>query len=192
MLDHVDSYANDPIFSLTEAVAADKRARKANLGVGLYFDEDGQVPLLRSVSRAEQELAESRLTKAYLPMEGLGAYRAAVQSLLFGDRHEAVASGRVATIQSVGGSGALKIGADFLRRYFPGSGVWVSDPTWDNHLAIFEGAGFRVGTYPYYDPAHRRLDFERMLGALDALPARSVVLLHVCCHNLTGMDLSQL
>jgi aromatic-amino-acid transaminase len=191
MLDHVDSYAGDPIFSLTEAVAADKRARKANLGVGLYFDEDGQVPLLRAVSRAEQELAESRLTKAYLPMEGLGSYRAAVQSLLFGDRHEAVASGRVATIQSVGGSGALKIGADFLRRYFPGSGLWVSDPTWDNHLAIFEGAGFRVGTYPYYDPAHRRLDFERMLGALDALPARSVVLLHACCHNPTGMDLSQ-
>jgi len=191
MLDHVDSYAGDPIFSLTEAVAADKRAHKANLGVGLYFDEDGQVPLMRAVGRAQQELAEERRAKAYLPMEGLASYRAAVQSLLFGDSHEAVTSGRVATIQSVGGSGALKVGADFLRRYFPDSGVWVSDPTWDNHHAILEGAGFRVSTYPYYDPVRRRLDFEGMLSALDSLPARSIVLLHACCHNPSGVDLSQ-
>lgn len=191
MLDHVDSYAGDPIFSLTEAAAADKRAHKANLGVGLYFDEAGQVPLMRAVSRAERALAEEQRTKAYLPMEGLASFRAAVQALLFGDGHEAVASGRVATIQSVGGSGALKIGADFLRRYFPESCLWVSDPTWDNHLAIFEGAGLRVSRYPYYDPAHRRLDFERMLSALDSLPARSIVLLHTCCHNPTGVDLTQ-
>jgi len=191
MLDHVDSYAGDPIFSLTEAAAADKRTHKANLGVGLYFDDAGQVPLMRAVSRAEQALAEEQRTKAYLPMEGLRSFRAAVQSLLFGDGHEAVASQRVATIQSVGGSGALKTGADFLRRYFPESGVWVSDPTWDNHLAIFEGAGFRVSTYPYYDPVHRRLDFEGMLSALDSLPARSIVLLHTCCHNPTGVDLTQ-
>jgi len=191
MLDHVDSYPGDPIFSLTEAFAADTRPLKANLGVGLYFDETGRVPLMRAVSRAEQALAQERRTRAYLPMEGLPSYRAAVQSFLFGEGSEAVASRRVATIQGVGGSGALKIGADFLRRYFPGSGIWVSDPTWDNHRAIFEGAGFELHTYPYYDPARRCLDLDGMLNALDALPPRSVVLLHACCHNPTGVDLTR-
>ena len=191
MFDHVDAYAGDPILSLMEAAAADTRAHKVNLGVGLYFDEAGRVPLMRAVRRAEQELAEDPHSKSYLPMEGLASYRAAVQSLLFGDDHEAVTSRRVATIQSVGGSGALKIGADFLRRYFPDSEVWVSDPTWDNHRAIFEGAGLRVNAFPYYDAARRGIDFVGMLDALDALPPRSVVLLHPCCHNPTGADLTQ-
>jgi aromatic-amino-acid transaminase len=191
MLDHVDSYPGDPIFSLTEAVAADARPHKVNLGVGLYFDEAGRVPLMQAVSRAERELAQERRTKAYLPMEGLQSYRAAVQSFLFGEAHEAVTSRRVATIQGIGGSGALKIGADFLRRYFPESAIWVSDPTWDNHRAIFEGAGFQVNTYPYYDAARQRLDIEGMLRTLDTLPPRSIVLLHACCHNPTGIDLTR-
>ncbi|MGH8487170.1 MAG: aromatic amino acid transaminase, partial [Pseudomonas sp.] len=127
----------------------------------------------------------------YLPMEGLGSYRQAIQALLFGTDHPAVQGGRVATVQTVGGSGALKVGADFLKRYFPDSQVWVSNPTWDNHRAIFEGAGFKVHTYPYFDPNTRGLDFDGMLATLQGLPANSIVLLHPCCHNPTGVDLNQ-
>jgi aromatic-amino-acid transaminase len=128
--------------------------------------------------------------KPYLPMTGLPAYREAVQHLLFGATHEAVTSGRIATIQTLGGSGGLKVGGDFLKRYFPESQVWVSDPTWDNHRAMFEGAGFQVNTYPYYDPETKGLRFDAMLEAIDGLPAQSIVLLHACCHNPTGVDLN--
>jgi aromatic-amino-acid transaminase len=190
MFQHLEPYAGDPILSLNEAFQADPRAHKVNLSIGIYFDDEGRIPVLDSVRRAEAQLLEASGPKPYLPMEGSGPMRRAVQALLFGPSHEAVTSGRVATLQTVGSSGGLKVGADFLRRWFPGSAVWVSDPTWDNHRAVFEGAGLSVHTYPYYDAATGGLAFEAMCEALDRLPPRSVVLLHACCHNPTGVDLS--
>jgi aromatic-amino-acid transaminase len=189
---HVDAYAGDPILSLMETFKADPRANKVNLSIGLYYDAAGVVPQLAAVGEAEKRLADQpHEASLYLPMEGLGSYRQAIQALLFGADHPAVGGARVATVQTVGGSGALKVGADFLKRYFADSQVWVSDPTWDNHRAIFEGAGFKVNTYPYFDPATRGLDFDGMLATLQTLPANSIVLLHPCCHNPTGVDLNQ-
>jgi aromatic-amino-acid transaminase len=189
---HVDAYAGDPILSLMETFKADPRADKVNLSIGLYYDAAGVVPQLGAVAEAEKRLAgQPHQASLYLPMEGLGSYRQAIQTLLFGAGHPAVEGGRVATVQTVGGSGALKVGADFLKRYFPESQVWVSDPTWDNHRAIFEGAGFKVNTYPYFDQQSRGLNFDGMLATLQTLPANSIVLLHPCCHNPTGVDLSQ-
>jgi aromatic-amino-acid transaminase len=147
--------------------------------------------VLQAIRRAEAQWAQNVLPCGYLPMDGAPGYRDAVQRLVFGVEREAVQSSRIATLQSLGGSGALKVGADFLKRYFPGAGVWVSDPTWENHVAIFEGAGLKVGTYPYYDPATGGLRFDAMLAALRALPRGSIVLLHACCHNPTGVDLSR-
>ena len=190
MFQHLEPYAGDPILSLNEAFQADPRAHKVNLSIGIYFDDEGRIPVLDCVRRAEAQLLEASGPKPYLPMEGSGPMRRAVQALLFGPSHEVVTSGRVATLQTVGSSGGLKVGADFLRRWFPGSAVWVSDPTWDNHRAVFEGAGLTVHTYPYYDAATGGLAFEAMCEALDRLPPRSVVLLHACCHNPTGVDLS--
>ncbi|MGC0152976.1 aromatic amino acid transaminase [Chromobacterium vaccinii] len=191
MFQHVDAYAGDPILSLVEAFGKDPRADKVNLSIGLYYDEAGRIPRLKAVEQAEALLAgQAQPPCTYLPMDGMPAYRNAVQTLLFGADHPAVTSGRIATLQTLGGSGALKVGADFLKRYFPASGVWVSDPTWDNHVAIFEGAGFAVERYPYFDPAARGVDFAAMLAKLDTLPAKSIVLLHPCCHNPTGADLS--
>jgi aromatic-amino-acid transaminase len=190
MFQHLEPYAGDPILSLNEAFQADPRAHKVNLSIGIYFDDEGRIPVLDCVRRAEAQLLEASGPKPYLPMEGSGPMRRAVQALLFGPSHEAVTSGRVATLQTVGSSGGLKVGADFLRRWFPGSAVWVSDPTWDNHRAVFEGAGLNVHTYPYYDATTGGLAFEAMCEALDRLPPRSVVLLHACCHNPTGVDLS--
>lgn len=192
MFKHVDAYAGDPILSLMETFKADPRADKVNLSIGLYYDADGAVPQLAAVGEAERRLAgQAHGASLYLPMEGLGSYRAAIQALLFGAEHPMVSAERVATVQTVGGSGALKVGADFLKRYFPDAQVWVSNPTWDNHRAIFEGAGFTVNTYPYFDPATRGLDFDGMLSTLRQLPAQSIVLLHPCCHNPTGVDLDQ-
>lgn len=192
MFKHVDAYAGDPILSLMETFKADPRADKVNLSIGLYYDAAGVVPQLGAVAEAEKRLAgQPHQASLYLPMEGLGSYRQAIQTLLFGAGHPAVEGGRVATVQTVGGSGALKVGADFLKRYFPESQVWVSDPTWDNHRAIFEGAGFKVNTYPYFDQQSRGLNFDGMLATLQTLPANSIVLLHPCCHNPTGVDLSQ-
>nr|WP_305777855.1 amino acid aminotransferase [Pseudomonas sp. Hg5Tf] len=189
---HVDAYAGDPILSLMETFKADPRANKVNLSIGLYYDAAGVVPQLAAVGEAEKRMAsQPHEASLYLPMEGLNSYRQAIQALLFGAEHPAVQGGRVATVQTVGGSGALKVGADFLKRYFPESQVWVSNPTWDNHRAIFEGAGFKVNTYPYFDQGTRGLDFDGMLGALQGLSANSIVLLHPCCHNPTGVDLSQ-
>ncbi|MGA1317378.1 MAG: aromatic amino acid transaminase [Rubrivivax sp.] len=190
MFQHLEPYAGDPILSLNEAFQADPRAHKVNLSIGIYFDDEGRIPVLDCVRRAEAQLLEASGPKPYLPMEGSGPMRRAVQALLFGPSHEAVTSGRVATLQTVGSSGGLKVGADFLRRWFPGSAVWVSDPTWDNHRAVFEGAGLSVHTYPYYDATTGGLAYEAMCEALDRLPPRSVVLLHACCHNPTGVDLS--
>jgi len=189
---HVDAYAGDPILSLMETFKADPRADKVNLSIGLYYDAAGVVPQMAAVGEAERQLADQpHQASLYLPMEGLAVYRQAIQALLFGADHPAVSDGRIATVQTVGGSGALKVGADFLKRYFPESEVWVSNPTWDNHRAIFEGAGFQVHAYPYFDPATRGLDFPGMLATLQGLPARSVVLLHPCCHNPTGVDLQR-
>ena len=153
MFQHVEPYPGDPILSLNEAFQRDPRPGKINLSIGIYFDEAGRIPVLESVRRAEAKLAAAVGPKPYLPIEGAENVRAAVQALLFGAGHEAVASGRVATIQSIGSSGGLKVGADFIARWLPGSEVWVSDPTWDNHRAMFEGAGLKVHAYPYYDPA---------------------------------------
>ena len=190
MFEHIDAYPGDPILTLNESFGQDPRPGKINLSIGIYFDDEGRLPVMRAVQEAEAGLAGELGARPYLPMEGLAAYREAVQALLWGASHEAVTSRRIATLQTIGGSGGLKVGSDFLRRYFPDSAVWVSDPTWDNHRAMFEGAGFAVHTYPYYDPQTGGLRFEAMLGALQALPARSIVLLHACCHNPTGVDLS--
>ncbi|RZL01128.1 MAG: aspartate/tyrosine/aromatic aminotransferase [Rubrivivax sp.] len=191
MFSHVDAYPGDPILTLNEDFQKDPRQGKINLSIGIYFDDAGKLPVMGAVREAEGLLLSNIGPKPYLPMSGAPDYRQAVQHLLFGAQHEAVTSGRIATIQTIGGSGALKVGGDFLKRYFPGSQVWVSDPTWDNHRAMFEGAGFTVNTYPYYDPATGGLRFDAMLSAIDALPAKSIVLLHACCHNPTGVDLSQ-
>jgi aromatic-amino-acid transaminase len=187
---HVPPYAGDPILSLMEAFQADSRADKVSLSIGVYFDNAGRLPVLPSVRRAESALLAQIGPRPYLPIEGLPAYRGAVQHLLLGADHEAVTSGRVATLQTLGGSGALKVGADFLHHYFPQSGVWVSDPTWENHHAMFAGAGLKVDTYPYYDAATGGLRFDAMLAHLQTLPRHSVVLLHACCHNPTGVDLT--
>jgi len=191
MFQHLEPYAGDPILSLNEAFQKDPRADKVNLSIGIYFDDAGHIPVLGCVREAEAQMLAEGGPKPYLPMEGAAAARTAVQALLFGAGHEAVRSGRVATLQTVGSSGGLKVGADFIRRWFPSSQVWISDPTWDNHRAMFEGAGVTVNTYPYYAPATGGLDFDAMLAALRGLPARSIVLLHACCHNPTGVDLTR-
>ena len=190
MFEHLDAYAGDPILSLNEAFLADARPHKVNLGIGIYFDDAGRLPVLDAVRRAEAALLAESAPKAYLPIEGSADCRRAVQALLFGARHEAIVSGRVATLQTVGSSGGLKVGGDFIKRWFPDSAVWVSDPTWDNHRAMFEGAGIAVHTYPYYDAATGGLKFDAMRATLETLPPRSVVLLHACCHNPTGVDLT--
>jgi len=191
MFKHVPPFAGDPILSLNEDFQKDPRPNKINLSIGIYFDDAGRIPVMSSVQRAEALVVAKGGPKPYLPIEGAANFRSAVQQLLFGAGHEAVTSGRVATIQSVGSSGGLKVGADFIARFFPGSQVWVSDPTWDNHRSMFEGAGLAVNTYPYYDTATGGLKFEEMLSTLRGLPAKSVVLLHACCHNPTGVDLTR-
>lgn len=191
MFSHIEAYAGDPILTLVETFMEDPRPRKVNLGIGLYYDEDGRVPLLDLVKRVEIALAADGVMRGYLPMEGLGAYRASVQNLIFGVDRGVVKSKRVATIQTVGGSGALKVGADFLKRYFPNSGIWVSDPTWDNHRSIFDGAGIAVSDYPYYDAKTGGVRFHEMIAKISSLPEQSIVLLHPCCHNPTGADLSR-
>ena len=188
---HIPPYPGDPILSLMEAFQQDPRSAKVSLSIGLYFDEQGRLPVLESVRQAAGVLAQQVGPCGYLPMEGMAPYRQLVQNLVFGANHEAVRSQRIATIQSLGGSGALKVGADFIKRYFPDAEVWLSDPTWENHLAIFEGAGLRTHSYPYYDPATGGLRFDAMLDALRAIPSGSVVLLHASCHNPTGVDLSR-
>jgi aromatic-amino-acid transaminase len=191
MFAHLEPYAGDPILSLNDAFQKDPRKDKVNLSIGIYFDDAGRIPVLDCVKQAEAQMLAESGPKPYLPIEGSAAMRGAVQKLLFGADHEAVTSGRIATLQTVGSSGGLKVGADFIKRWLPGSAVWVSDPTWDNHRAMFEGAGVTVNTYPYYDPATGGVRFADMLAAISALPPKSVVLLHACCHNPTGVDLSR-
>jgi len=187
----VDAYAGDPILSLMERFKVDPRSDKVNLSIGLYYDENGVIPQLQAVALAEERLnSQTHGASIYLPMEGLNTYRSAIAPLLFGADHPALLEGRIATIQTLGGSGALKVGADFLKTYFPNSQVWVSDPTWENHVAIFGGAGFEVNTYPWFDTETNGVRFEALLETLNTLPAQSIVLLHPCCHNPTGSDLT--
>jgi aromatic-amino-acid transaminase len=186
----VEMAPRDPILGLNEQFAADTNPNKVNLGVGVYFGEDGKMPLLQCVQKAEKLLMEKPTARNYLPIDGIAAYDNAVKALVFGAESEPVKSGRVATIQGLGGTGGLKVGADFLRKLLPQAKVLISDPSWENHRGIFTNAGFTVETYAYYDAARRGIHFDGMLASLNAAPAGTVVLLHACCHNPTGYDLS--
>lgn len=186
----IDMAPRDPILGITEAYNADKNQNKVNLGVGVYYDDNGKVPLLECVRKAEAQLLAQAAPRTYLPIDGLAAYDKAVQELVFGADSAVVQEKRAITVQAIGGTGALKIGADFLKRFAPDAQVWISDPSWENHRALFESAGFVVNNYPYYDPATRGVNFAGMLAALQAMPAGSIVLLHACCHNPTGADLT--
>jgi aromatic-amino-acid transaminase len=191
MFEHVEPFGGDPILSLNEDFQKDPRPGKINLSIGIYFDDAGRIPVLDSVRQAEMKVVARNAPKPYLPIEGAANFREEVQKLLFGAGHEALAAGRVATIQSVGSSGGLKVGADFIARWLPGSEVWVSDPSWENHRSMFEGAGLTVHSYPYYEASTGALAFDAMCDALGRIPAKSVVLLHACCHNPTGVDLTR-
>ena len=191
MFEHVEPFGGDPILSLNEDFQKDPRQAKINLSIGIYFDDAGRIPVLDSVRQAEAKVVARNAPKPYLPIEGAANFREEVQKLLFGAGHDALAAGRVATIQSVGSSGGLKVGADFIARWLPGSEVWVSDPSWENHRSMFEGAGLAVRSYPYYDSSTGALAFDAMCEALRRIPAKSVVLLHACCHNPTGVDLTR-
>ena len=179
----------DPILGVTEAYVADQNPRKVNLGVGVYYDDNGKVPLLECVRRAERARVEAAPPHGYLPIDGLQAYDRAVMQLVFGA--ELAASGRIVTVQALGGTGGLKIGADFLHLFDPRAEAWISEPSWENHRALFEAAGFKVNAYPYYDAKTHGLDFEGMRATLEKLAAGSIVVLHACCHNPTGVDLNE-
>ena len=185
----VELAPRDPILGLNEAFAADNRTTKVNLGVGVYFDDNGRIPLLNAVKKAEKSRLETMPPRGYLPIEGIPLYNQSVQALLFGNNSDILAEGRVVTAQALGGTGALRIGADFLKRLQPQATVYISDPSWENHRALFEAAGFPVDTYPYYDPATRGVDFQAMKAKLATLSPGSIVVLHACCHNPTGADL---
>jgi aromatic-amino-acid transaminase len=190
LLSTVELAPRDPILGVTEAFVADKNPKKVNLGVGVYYDDNGKLPVLDCVKAAEHAMAEKSAPRGYLPIDGLQAYDRAVQKLLLGADSEIVHAGRAITVQALGGTGGLKVGADFLRRFAPGAQVWISDPSWENHRALFEGAGFKVASYPYYDAPSHGLNFAGMCAALRAAPAGTIVALHACCHNPTGVDMS--
>ncbi|MFN6884136.1 aromatic amino acid transaminase, partial [Proteus mirabilis] len=192
MFQQVEAFAGDPILSLMDVYNKDPRQDKINLSIGLYYDEEGKTPILGTVSVARQQLnAMTPTATLYLPMEGLAPYRHEVQTLLFGADNPLIADKKIATIQTLGGSGALKVGADFLHRYFPSSEVWISDPTWDNHASIFAGSGFKVNYYPYFDPETKGVKFDALIDCFKKLPEKSIVLMHPCCHNPTGSDLTK-
>ena len=190
LFDAVEMAARDPILGLNEQFATDPNPAKVNLGVGVYYDENGKLPLLKCVQEAEKLMMEAPKARGYLPIDGIAAYDKAVQGLVFGADSAVVKAGRVATVQALGGTGGLKLGADFLKRLSPQSQVFISDPSWENHRALFESAGFVVQQYPYYDAATRGIDFDAMLAALNAAVAGSIVVLHACCHNPTGCDIN--
>jgi len=185
----VEMAPRDPILGLNEQFATDPNPAKVNLGVGVYYDEDGKLPLLKCVQEAEKLMMEAPKARGYLPIDGIADYDKAVQGLVFGADSAILKAGRVATVQALGGTGGLKLGADFLKRLNPDAAVYISDPSWENHRALFESAGFPVRTYPYYDAAGRDVDFAAMLAGLRAAPAGSIVVLHACCHNPTGYDI---
>jgi aromatic-amino-acid transaminase len=187
----VEMAPRDPILGLTEAFNADTRATKVNLGVGVYYDDSGKIPLLGAVRAAEKVRLEAAPPRGYQPIEGPAAYNQAVQKLLFGSASPLLEAGRTVTIQCLGGTGALKVGADYLKRLLPQSAVYISDPSWENHRALFEAAGFTVGNYAYYDAATKGANFAAMKADLGKLPAKSIVVFHACCHNPTGADLTE-
>jgi aromatic-amino-acid transaminase len=186
----VEMAPRDPILGLNEQFAADSNPNKVNLGVGVYFDENGKLPLLQCVQAAEKAMMDKPSARGYLPIDGIAAYDNAVKGLVFGADSEPVKSGRVATVQALGGTGGLKIGADFLKRLNPNAKVLISDPSWENHRALFTQAGFEVGTYTYYDAAKRGVDFDGMLASLQAAAPGTIAVLHACCHNPTGYDIT--
>jgi aromatic-amino-acid transaminase len=190
LFDAVEMAPRDPILGLNEQFAADPNPAKVNLGVGVYYDENGKLPLLKCVGAAEAMMMEAPKARGYLPIDGLAAYDAATQALVFGATSQASRSGRIATVQAVGGTGGLKVGADLLARMNPKARVLISDPSWENHRALFEGAGFEVAIYPYYDASRHDVDFDAMCGALRAAAPGTIVVLHACCHNPTGCDLT--
>ncbi|MCX7626306.1 MAG: aspartate/tyrosine/aromatic aminotransferase [Candidatus Sumerlaeaceae bacterium] len=187
----IEAAPPDPILGLTEAFNADSNPNKVNLGVGVYQDETGRVPVLATVREAERRWLEKEDSKSYLPIDGVPAYNKAVQGLLFGTNAQVIAQGRAVTVQALGGTGALRVGADFLKRFFPQAKVWISNPSWENHRALFEAAGFIAMTYPYYDPVTHGLDFDAMMNAIREIPDGDILLLHASCHNPTGVDLSE-
>ncbi|MBA3034544.1 MAG: aspartate/tyrosine/aromatic aminotransferase [Gammaproteobacteria bacterium] len=187
---NVEMAPRDPILGLNEAFNADKNPAKVNLGVGVYFGDDGKIPLLAAVKAAEKARLEAQPPRGYQPIDGTPAYNGAVQNLMFGKDSELLAAGRAITCQCLGGTGALKVGADYLKQLLPGSTVYISDPSWENHRALFENAGFPVKDYAYYDAATRGVDFAAMKASLAAMPAKSIVVLHACCHNPTGADIT--
>jgi aromatic-amino-acid transaminase len=189
LLANVKMAPRDAILGLTELYVADPNPKKVNLGVGVYYDDQGKVPLLESVRRADEALAAAGVARPYLAMDGFPDYVRQVQALLFGADHPAVKEGRVTTVQAVGGTGGLKVGADFIKRFAPEAAVYMSDPTYDNHRPLFEEAGFRIETYPYYDYRSHGIRFAEMLASMRGIPKGSVVLLHACCHNPTGVDI---
>jgi aromatic-amino-acid transaminase len=180
----------DPILGITEGFNADTRPGKINLGVGVYYDANGKLPLLKCVQQAEADRVATQPARGYLPIDGIVMYNKAVQELLFGAGSALLAEKRVATFQALGGTGALKIAADFLKRVVPQADVWISNPSWENHRALFESAGFPVKTHPYFDEATNGVDFAGMKAAFNSMAAQSIVVLHACCHNPTGVDLS--
>jgi len=186
----VEMAPRDPILGLNEQFAADTNPNKVNLGVGVYFDDNGKLPLLECVQSAEKAMMDKPTARGYLPIDGIAAYDAAVKSLVFGSDSEPVKSGRVATVQGIGGTGGLKIGADFLKKISPNAKVMISDPSWENHRALFTNAGFQVDSYAYYDAEKRGVTFEGMLASLNAAAAGTIVVLHACCHNPTGYDIT--
>ena len=186
----VEMAPRDPILGLNEQFNADPNPAKVNLGVGVYTDENGKLPLLACVKAAEAQLVEAARARGYLPIDGIAAYDKAVQHLVFGEDSPLLAAGRVATIQALGGTGGLKVGADFLKKLEPNAKVLISDPSWENHRALFTNAGFTVETYPYYDAAKKGVNFEGMLAALNAAAPGTIVVLHACCHNPTGYDIT--
>lgn len=191
MFEGIDYYAGDPILGLMDKYAADSNPNKVNLGVGVYYDEEGTLPVLECVKIAEQRIADPVMPRPYLPMAGLPGHRKGCQDLLFGKDAQVLKDNRVATIATIGGSGALKVGAEFIHQWFPQSKCYVSDPTWGNHIAIFEGSDVEVGKYPYYDKATSSVKFDDMVSFFKTLNKNDVVLLHPCCHNPTGMDLTK-
>ncbi len=186
----IEMAPRDPILGITEAFNADTNPDKVNLGVGVYYDDKGKVPLLECVQKAEALLIATVTPRTYLPIDGLAAYDKAVQELVFGAGSKVIAEKRAMTVQAIGGTGALKLGADFLKRFAPDAQVWISDPSWENHRALFESAGFTVNNYPYYDAVTHGVNFAGMLDSLKTMPTGSIVLLHACCHNPTGADLT--
>jgi aspartate/tyrosine/aromatic aminotransferase len=189
MWKEIEAAPADAILGLTEAFKKDPSPNKVNLGVGVFKDDQGTTPILKCIKEAERKQVETETTKGYLPIPGSPAYGANVQKLLFGADSEVISGKRAATMHTPGGTGALRVGADLLKKFNPDAKIWVSTPTWANHKGIFTAAGFGISDYPYYNPETKGVNFDEMIAALENVPAGDIVLLHVCCHNPTGVDL---